>query len=111
MALVMPQPVSRSAIPEETLVSRANALIDQGYALQDMQSLQDLEVWDEAVNELLEVINDQVLNDGMAVTRLKYRIECLLGLYGGVLASISQLQQGQKDRTGDLVRQLQSITG
>ncbi len=107
------QPIQKSPpkVPEETLLAQANDLIARGFELQDMQSLDDLERWDEAVNDTLSVINDQVLNTGMASPALKRRIECLLELYVSVLASLSELQLTRTAQSKDLRQQRQMIAG
>lgn len=96
---------------EETLLAQTNDLIVQGFELQDMQSLDDLERWDDAVNDILMVINEQVLNSGLASPALKRRIECLLELYVSVLASLSELQQSHTAQATELRQQRRVIAG
>ncbi|MEP4544708.1 MAG: hypothetical protein ABJ000_00920 [Saccharospirillum sp.] len=98
-------------VSEETLLAQTNDLIVQGFELQDMRSLDDLERWDDAVNDILELINDQVLNSGLASLALKRRIECLLELYVSVLASLSELQQSRTVQATELRQQRRVISG
>lgn len=96
---------------EESLVAQINDLIVRGFELQDLQSLDDLERWDDEVNDSLLVINDLVQNKGLASPALKRRIECLLELYASVLASLSELQQSRKEHAADLQQQRRMIVG
>lgn len=111
--MASPQPIPKSPhdVPEESLLTQTNDLIARGFELQNMQSLGDLERWDDAVNDTLSVINDQVLNAGMGSPALKRRIECLLELYLAVLASVSELQQAQTAKSKDLQQQRRMIAG
>ncbi len=111
MASVQPIPAGRPVVSEETLLAQTNDLIVRGFELQDLQSLDDLERWDDEVNSILSVINDQVLNAGLASPGLKRRIECLLELYVAVLASVSELQQSRKVQATDLRQQRRMIMG
>jgi hypothetical protein len=111
MASVQRRPASAALVSEATLLEQANDLILQGFQLQDMQSLDELECWDEAVNELLQVVNDQVLTYGFSSKSLKPRIECLLELYVGVLTSLAELQRARQSRSLELRQQRQAITG
>lgn len=98
-------------VSEDTLLVQTNELIVQGFELQDMHSLDDLERWDDAVNDILMVINEQVQNSGLASAALKRRIECLLELYVSVLASLSELQQSRTAQATELRQQRRMITG
>lgn len=98
-------------VSEDTLLAQTNDLIVQGFELQDMQSLDELERWDDAVNDILTIINDQVLNAGLASSALKRRIECLLELYVSVLASLSELQQSRTAQATELRQQRRIIAG
>lgn len=111
--MASPQPIPKSPhdVPEESLLTQTNDLIARGFELQDLQSLDDLERWDDAVNNTLTVINDQVANTGLASPALKRRIECLLELYVAVLASVSELQQTHTATSKDLRQQRRLIAG
>ena len=98
-------------VSEDTLLAQTNDLIVQGFELQDMKSLDDLERWDDAVNDILTLINDQVLNAGLASPALKRRIECLLELYVTVLASLSELQQSHNAQASALRQQRRVMVG
>lgn len=111
MASLQPIPTGRSVVSEDTLLAQTNDLIVRGFELQGLQSLDDLERWDDEVNNILLVINDQVLNTGLASPGLKRRIECLLELYVAVLASLSELQQSGKVHAAELRQQRRMITG
>ncbi|WP_028671422.1 hypothetical protein [Saccharospirillum impatiens] len=111
MASLQPIPDNPSPVPEVTLMAQTNDLIVRGFELQDMQSLDDLESWDGAVNDVLSVINDQVLNTGLASPALKRRIECLLELYVSVLASLSEMQHTRSAQAADLRQQRRLISG
>lgn len=101
----------RFQLSEEALLAQTSDLIVEGFELQDMKSLAALERWDEAVNEVLSTINDQVLNSGLASPALKRRIQCLLELYAAVLASLSELQHSRTAQSADLRQQRRLITG
>jgi hypothetical protein len=111
MASLQPTPAPRALVSEATLLEQANDLILQGFQLQDMQSLDELECWDEAVNELLQAVNDQVLTYGFSSKNLKPRIECLLELYVGVLSSLAELQKTRQSQSLELRQQRRAITG
>lgn len=111
MAMVQTTSNRPFRVSEDTLLAQTNDLIVQGFELQDMQSLDELERWDDAVNDILTIINDQVLNAGLASSALKRRIECLLELYVSVLASLSELQQSRTAQATELRQQRRIIAG
>lgn len=111
MASLHPIRAARPVVSEETLLAQANDLIVRGFELQDLKSLDEMERWDDEVNDILSVINDQVLNAGLASPGLKRRIECLLELYVAALASVSELQQSRKVQATDLRQQRRMILG
>lgn len=111
MAMLQTTAIGPFRVSEDTLLAQTNDLIVQGFELQDIQSLDDLERWDDAVNDVLKRINDQVLNAGLASPALKRRIECLLELYVSVLASLSELQQSRTVQATELRQQRRVIAG
>ena len=111
MAMLQTTAIGPFRVSEDTLLAQTNDLIVQGFELQGMQSLDELECWDDAVNDILMIINDQVLNSGLASAALKRRVECLLEIYVSVLASLSELQQSRTAQATELRQQRRIIAG
>lgn len=97
--------------PEAQLTRDARTLIDKGFRLQSMDSLDELEQWDDAVNALLQTINQQLGEGQLESPRLERYIKQLLELYLSVIQEIARLEDNKAAEGARLRQQRWAITG
>lgn len=85
-----------SPLRETLLIDRARALTEQGHQLLALDSLAELDRWDQGVNELLKQV-DLELAEGLSSLTLKLQLDGLMQLYAAVICHITELK-GQNDR-------------
>lgn len=96
---------------EQVLSETARDLIGRGLRLQSMDSLTDLERWDDDVNALLERINADVKTGRFASRRLQRLLDQLIHLYTQVLAAIAELESDKASQSATLHEARWAING
>ena len=96
---------------EQFLAERAQLLIEEGVQLQSMESLDDLEQWDDSVNALLERLNNDLSTGRFASRRLKRLLDQLIHLYTQVLSAIAELEADKAAQTAELKETRWAING
>lgn len=100
-----------SQLVEAKLTREARSLIETGFQLQSMDSLQELEQWDDAVNAFLQAINRELADGQLESPRLERYIKQLLELYLSVIQEIARLQDNKAAEAARLHSRRWAITG
>jgi len=96
---------------EQFLAERAQSLIEEGVQLQSMESLEQLERWDDSVNSFLERLNNDLNTGRFASRRLKRLLDQLIHLYTQVLSAIAELEADKATHTTELKEARWAING
>lgn len=100
-----------NSLLEAKLTRQARALIDTGFELQSMNSLQALEQWDDAVNDFLQVINQELANGQLESPRLERYLKQIMELYLAVIQEIARLEDNKAAEAARLHHKRWAITG